>query len=71
MSEGKAPPPLGALLRLGHVERPDAPIEYVEVIEIGQLGIRLRRGALKTSPKDWPQGTPLVAIAYDVPARSR
>lgn len=65
MSEGTQAPPIGALMRLGHVETPDAPIEFVEVREVGILGIRLQRGAMGTSAKDWPEGTPLTAIAYN------
>lgn len=40
-------------------------------MEHGALGIRLRRGALQTTPKDWPEGTLLTAIAFDVSTRAR
>lgn len=69
ISEGTRAPPLGTLLRLGDPTIPESPQEFVEVMEHGNMSYRLRRGALQTGAKDWPEGTLLTAIAFDAPAR--
>lgn len=59
-------PAVGSFALLGEAAEEDQELVIFSVVDPGGTGYTIQRGALDTTPKDWPAGTPIWILPDDV-----